>query len=127
MSYCPPGWISDYHFVKALIYRRSQETPVPAARAASATNLLLWGEVNDLGEIVLHPAFAVDAPAVLPETGGPYRLTGGRRSGEHACSHCPSARRKSRTGTGAFSPSSFPSGRTGSIDCTRSRFPVRMV
>ncbi|MXY49533.1 MAG: hypothetical protein F4Y38_09620 [Gemmatimonadetes bacterium] len=76
MSYCPPGWISDFHFVKALIYRRSSERPVPAARAASATNLLLWGEVNDLGETVLHPAFAVDAPPVLPETGGPYRLTG---------------------------------------------------
>ncbi len=81
MSYCPPGWISDYHFVKALVYRRSLETPVPAARAASATNLLLWGEVNDLGEIVLHPAFAVDAPAVLPETGGPYRLTGEDEAG----------------------------------------------
>lgn len=76
MSYCLPGWISDFHFVKALIYRRSVETPVPAARPASATNLLLWGEVNDLGETVLHPAFAVDAPPVLPETGGPYRLTG---------------------------------------------------
>ena len=81
MSYCPPGWISDFHFVKALIYRRSLETPVPAARAASATNLLLWGEVNDLGEIVLHPAFAVDAPPVLPETGGPYRLTGEDEAG----------------------------------------------
>ncbi len=76
MSYCSPDWISDFHFVKALIYRRSEETPVPAARAASATNLLLWGEVNDLGELILHPAFAVDAPPVLPETGGPYRLTG---------------------------------------------------
>ncbi len=76
MSYCPPGWISDFHFVKALIYRRSLETPVPAARAAFETHLLLWGEVNDLGETVLHPAFAVDAPPVLPETGGPYRLTG---------------------------------------------------
>jgi len=76
MSYCRPDWISDFHFVKALIYRRSEETPVPAARAASATNLLLWGEVNDLGETVLHPAFAVDAPPALPETGGPYRLTG---------------------------------------------------
>ena len=76
MSYCLPGWISDFHFVKALIYRQSEETPVPAARAASATNLLLWGEVNDLAETVLHPAFAVDAPPVLPESGGPYRLTG---------------------------------------------------
>ncbi len=81
MSYCPPGWISDFHFVKALIYRRSLETPGPGARAASATNLLLWGEVNDLGEIVLHPAFAVDAPPVLPETGGPYRLTGEDETG----------------------------------------------
>ena len=81
MSYCPPGWISDFHFVKALIYRRSEERPVPAARAASATNLLLWGEVNDLGEIVLHPAFAVEAPPVLPETGGPYRLTGEDETG----------------------------------------------
>ncbi len=76
MSYCRPGWISDFHFVKALIYRRSEETPVPAARAASASNLLLWGEVNDLGELILHPAFPVDAPPALPETGGPYRLTG---------------------------------------------------
>ncbi|MCY3713518.1 MAG: Ig-like domain-containing protein [Gemmatimonadetes bacterium] len=81
MSYCPPGWISDFHFVKALIYRRSEERPVPAARAASATNLLLWGEVNDLGEIVLHPAFVVEAPPVLPETGGPYRLTGEDETG----------------------------------------------
>lgn len=81
MSYCPPGWISDFHFVKALVYRRSLETPVPAARAASATNLLLWGEVNDLGETVLHPAFAVEAPPVLPETGGPYRLNGEDEAG----------------------------------------------
>lgn len=81
MSYCLPGWISDYHFVKALIYRRSAETPVPAVRAASATNLLLWGEVNDLGEMVLHPAFVVEAPPVLPETGGPYRLTGEDETG----------------------------------------------
>lgn len=81
MSYCSPDWISDFHFTKALIYRRSEETPVPAARAASATNLLLWGEVSDLGELVLHPAFAVDAPPVLPETGGPYRLTGEDETG----------------------------------------------
>ena len=76
MSYCNPVWISDFHFTKALIYRRSEETPVPAARAASGTNLLLWGEVNEFAEAVLHPAFVVDAPPVLPETGGPYRLTG---------------------------------------------------
>ena len=76
MSYCNPDWISDFHFVKALVYRRTEETPVPAARSASATNLLVWGEVNDLGEMILHPAFAVDAPPVRPETGGPYRLTG---------------------------------------------------
>ncbi len=76
MSYCSPDWISDFHFTKALIYRRSEETPVPAARAASAANLLLWGEVNDLGELILHPSFAVDAPPFLQETGGPYRLAG---------------------------------------------------
>ena len=76
MSYCLPFWISDFHFTKALIYRRTEESPIPVARAASATNLLLWGEVNDSAETVLHPAFAVDAPAALPETGGPYRLTG---------------------------------------------------
>ena len=81
MSYCSPDWISDFHFVKALIYRRSEETPVPAARAASAANLLLWGEVNDLGELILHPAFAVDAPPVLPETGGSYRINGEDEAG----------------------------------------------
>ncbi len=81
MSYCLPGWISDFHFHKALIYRRTEETPIPAARAASATNLLVWGETNGLAETVLHPAFAVDAPPVLPETGGPNRLTGEDEAG----------------------------------------------
>ena len=81
MSYCSPDWISDFHFLKALIYRRSMETPVPSARAASATSLLLWGELAGWSELILHPAFAVDVPPVLPETGGPYQVTGEDEAG----------------------------------------------
>ena len=80
MSYCDPAWISDYHFTKALRYRvsqvQAQGMPMAAAYAPSARSLLLWGGVDDEGEIVLEPAFAVDAQPSLPRLDGPYRLIG---------------------------------------------------
>ena len=83
MSYCGPRWISDYHFSKALRYRvsQAQTMSLAAAFAPSARSLLLWGGVNDVGELVLEPAFAVDARPVLPQLDGPYRLTGEGRDG----------------------------------------------
>ena len=84
MSYCgPPEWISDYHFKKALRFRVSQEQQagLTAANASSARNLLIWGGVGEDGELILEPAFAVDAPASPPSLDGPYRLIGEDRAG----------------------------------------------
>ena len=83
MSYCKPVWISDYHFTKALRYRvsQAQATPLAAAFAPTARSLLIWGGVNEDGELVLEPAFVVDAPAALPELDGPYLVEGVARDG----------------------------------------------
>ena len=84
MGYCgPPDWISDYHFTKAMNYRLSQlpNARLAAAFAPSTRSLLLWGGVNEEGELVLEPAFVVDASPVLPQEDGPYLLTGERVDG----------------------------------------------
>ena len=73
MAYCSPRWISDYQFTNALRYRLFDESrPTTAARRS----LLLWGGVNTEGEPHLQPAFVVDAPALLPDSPGEYRITG---------------------------------------------------
>ena len=76
MSYCGPRWISDYNFSKALEYRRSREHSAAAKPPAPTTTILLWGRVEASGELVLEPAFVVNAPPVLPQTSGPYWLIG---------------------------------------------------
>ncbi len=81
MSYCQPGWISDYHFTKALLYRQSQEITLASVNTFSTGNLLVWGGVNERGALELQPAFVVDAPAALPQASGPYQLTGHGRDG----------------------------------------------
>ena len=72
MSYCG-GWISDYHYAKALRHRLIKEG---ASAAAPATGLLLWGGIDAEGAPFLEPAFVVDAPAALPDSAGEYRITG---------------------------------------------------
>ena len=81
MSYCGPKWISDYHFSKAMGYRTSQATTMVSAYAASTRSLLLWGGVNINGELVLEPAFVVDAQPSLPQLDGPYRIIGEDHAG----------------------------------------------
>ena len=82
MSYCSPRWISDYHFIKALNYRHYQEAQrIPTARPSLSNSLLLWGFVDESGEISLKPAFAVNAPVSLPAETGPYRLTANSADG----------------------------------------------
>ena len=82
MGYCGPGWISDYHFKKALGYRvsQAQSAHFAAAYATSERSLLLWGGVKD-GELVLEPTFVVDAPSAFPQLDGPYQLIGEGRDG----------------------------------------------
>jgi len=78
MSYCEPTWISHYHFKKSMEFRLGTE--VAAAEGFHGTDrakrLLLWGSVSPEGDMKLDPAFVLDAPATLPETGGRYSLEG---------------------------------------------------
>ncbi len=80
MSYCGPGWISDFNFRKALEYRFSTEAQASAVLAASAESrgerLLLRGGVSPDGELRLDPAFLLDGPTKLPEATGRYRIEG---------------------------------------------------
>ncbi len=72
MSYCRDGyWISDYHRAGALRYRAFNERREMVA--APTTSILLWGGVT-AGVPFLEPSFVVDAPALLPDSTGPYRV-----------------------------------------------------
>ncbi len=93
MSYCgggfrdgPPQWISDYHFGKAMEHRLSEDgssfaTAATTADDRRASRLLLRGGVSPEGELRLDPAFVLDAPALTPGGGGPYRIRGHARDG----------------------------------------------
>ncbi len=82
MTYCSPRWISDYSFTNALRYRLFDEGPPAAAIAASSKSLLLWGGVGADSVPYLEPAFVVDAPPVLPDSAGEYRVTGRTTGGD---------------------------------------------
>ena len=75
MSYCGPVWISDYGFTKALRFRVS-DADYAALSKSPAKSLLLWGGVDADSVPFLEPAFVVEAPPLLPESGAGYRLTG---------------------------------------------------
>ena len=75
MSYCHPQWISEYGFTRAIQYRGT-EPPAFAAAYSKGKGLLIWGGVDESGDLVLQPSFAVDAAPSLPVNSGPYRLTG---------------------------------------------------
>ena len=88
MTYCQPSWISDYHFMKALAFRRARDPLRPtdaALRAADAAGhttdaaqrvLILWGSVGGRGSSLIEPAFVVEAPPRPPRGEGPYRIEG---------------------------------------------------
>ena len=80
MTYCDPRWISGYSFTN-MISHRVARPPRAAFSVAPATvapprSLLLWGGVDGEGNLFLDPAIVFDAPAVLPSSGGDYRLAG---------------------------------------------------
>ena len=101
MGYCDPQWISDYHFTRAIDFRRSREaslmdrgagsaepdaslpevTTLPEGTTPREPTLLLWGRVGPDG-LTLNPAFQVDLPPTLPTDAGPYRLVGRGPAGE---------------------------------------------
>ena len=75
MSYCGPGWISDFSFSVALGYR---VTRLARGTAASARSILIWGGVEADGTPFLEPSFVVHAPPQLPQPGGAGHTIVGR-------------------------------------------------
>ena len=83
MTYCDPQWISEFSFAKAMGYRSRSASPRLAAKYSSPPRgLLLWGGLNESGELFLEPAFVVSAPPLPPRLDGPYRLTGEDEEGD---------------------------------------------
>ena len=86
MSYCHPGWISDYYFGNAMRHRlRVERAEAAAAQRVVTTGrrtLLLWGGVDERGVPYLEPAFVLDAPPALPLAAGPYEIRGATAAGE---------------------------------------------
>lgn len=80
MGYCTPDWVSDYHFIKAMQYRLDEEGAAPESGQPGQA-LMLWGSASS-EEVMLEPAFLVEAVAEVPGDGGPYRLEGFGPGGE---------------------------------------------
>ncbi len=77
MSYCHPQWISEYGFTRAMNYRETEPRLMAAASTRFSTKgLLVWGGVNEDGELELEPSFVVDSSPSVSTRSGPYRLTG---------------------------------------------------
>lgn len=81
MSYCNPIWVSDYHFNKAMEFRLSTEGAARPPVPEPETTLMLWGSASDR-QVLLEPAFLIEAPPTPPAAGGPYRLEGFGPAGE---------------------------------------------
>lgn len=73
MSYCGPEWITHYTYRGIMDFRHAFDWSKGSASAAPEPVLVVWGTVRG-GEVVLEPAFEVDAPPSLPRRTGAYRL-----------------------------------------------------
>ncbi len=80
MGYCSPNWVSDYHFKKAMDHRLETDER-PAGPAMPQRTLMLWGSAGR-DEVLLEPAFLVEAVPDVPAEGGPWRLAGFGPGGE---------------------------------------------
>ena len=76
MTYCPPEWVSDYHFTNAFGHRTAQEMSHGEARSRTGPSLLVWGARSPSGELSMDPALLVEGRSLLPEASGDYTLTG---------------------------------------------------
>ncbi len=72
MSYCPPRWISDYHY-KLVLRDRAWEVGMPMPlEATPQPGLLVWGTIQG-GQATLQPAIEVPDISDQPMP-GPYTL-----------------------------------------------------
>ena len=79
LTYCKPRWISDYHATKAVAHRLIEEDST--AERDTAQSLLLWGGEEKNGDLVLNPAFVVDALPMTSPSAGDHRITGRTEDG----------------------------------------------
>jgi hypothetical protein len=74
MGYCIASWwISDYTYTRVLQHRQQVDGGTMAG--AAQPSLLVWGRIEE-GQLVLEPAFEVDAPPSSRPAPGPYRVQG---------------------------------------------------
>jgi hypothetical protein len=69
MSYCRPGWASDYTYDAVRLFRGTAGAETDRVQPS----LLVWGRISPAG-IVLEPAFEVQARPQLPKGGGRHRI-----------------------------------------------------
>ncbi len=70
MGYCNPQWISDYTYTRILDFMGAASKTL-SGRPSSC--ILVWGRVHD-GELILEPAFLVQARPHLPLRRGDLRI-----------------------------------------------------
>lgn len=80
MTYCGPEWISDYVYEQVLDFRGPAPTVAHMNTGPVGEGLLVWGRIED-DELILEPAFAVQAPAQLPARPGRFQIEGRDASG----------------------------------------------
>ncbi len=80
MSYCNPDWVSDYTYL-AVLNARGTAPAVEQAVTAPGRGLLVWGRIV-AGNVILEPAFVVQAAPRLPRRAGPHRVEGFDAAGQ---------------------------------------------
>ncbi len=87
MGYCFAGaWISPYHFNTALDHRLRTETQ--ERRMEPEPVLIIWGGMDEDGQLYLEPAFFVEAPPTLSGApDGEHRLVVRATGGDTLFSH----------------------------------------
>ena len=75
MGYCNSQWISDFSYVKMMSWLTNNAgvTLTSVASAAEQPGILVWGRMAN-GEVVLEPAFEVNARPSVPAS-GMHRVT----------------------------------------------------
>lgn len=74
MGYCPPSWISDYNWTGMLAFQGAASGVAGLVDSPPATDgLLIWGRITR-DQVVLEPAFQVQAPADPFPPSGPHSL-----------------------------------------------------
>jgi hypothetical protein len=74
MGYCDPKWIGDYTYRGVMNYRIAHPLVVGGTGTVQPA-LLVWGRIRD-GELLLEPAFQINARPRLPSHSGPYSVQG---------------------------------------------------